>query len=63
MYVPREPLRQETAELLRGLAAGNTCAVHVRGGDVERAFFRVFSGGDAPHERGKERRAFHRFYK
>lgn len=43
MYVPREPLRQETAELLEELAAGNTCAVHVRGGDINGpspAYFR-----------------------
>lgn len=34
MYVPREPLRPEMGELLQKFSSTETCAVHVRGGDI-----------------------------
>ena len=34
MFVPREPLREEVQELSERFAANETCAIHVRGGDI-----------------------------
>lgn len=35
MFVPREPLRKEVQNLAEQLAGEETCAVHVRGGDID----------------------------